>query len=179
MFQVPTHCLCCFGSFLDHPSEPDSSELNGMARDKHTAFHRLLKYSRYLRLWILVPIPNSFPIKVAPLPFYSHIACVTLRCDALHVLFFFFYFQVFYIVFFKWFFSRINAEFCLWGGSDKSTDTRRYDIAMHYYIFFFFKIIIVLKFKPLLRCAYVRYFNLYPESLDAETGQMRYMSDTA
>ena len=28
-----------------------------------------------------------------------------------------------------------------------------------------------LKFKPLLRCAYVRCFNLCPESLDAKTGQ--------
>ena len=28
-----------------------------------------------------------------------------------------------------------------------------------------------LKFKPLLRYAYVRYFNLCPESLDAKTGQ--------
>ena len=35
-------------------------------------------------------------------------------------------------------FSTINDEFWLWGGSGKSTDTRRYDIAMHYYIFFFF-----------------------------------------
>ena len=35
-------------------------------------------------------------------------------------------------------FSIINDEFRLWGGSDKSTDTRRYDIAMQYYIFFFF-----------------------------------------
>ena len=41
-------------------------------------------------------------------------------------------------------FSRINAEFWLWGGLGKSTDTRRYDIAMQYYIFFsFFKITFV------------------------------------
>ena len=40
-------------------------------------------------------------------------------------------------------FSTINDEFWLWGGSGKSTDTRRYDIAMHYYIFFFFKITFV------------------------------------
>ena len=28
-----------------------------------------------------------------------------------------------------------------------------------------------LKFKPLLRCAYVRYFNLCPKSLNVKTGQ--------
>ena len=49
---------------------------------------------------------------------------------------------------------------------------RRYDVAMHYYIFFFFlRLLLCLKFKPLLRCAYVRYFNLCPESLDTKTGQ--------
>ena len=53
---------------------------------------------------------------------------------------------------------------------------------MHYYIlftFFFFKIIIVKwnKIKPLLRCAYVRYFNLCPESLDAKTGQFASLLD--
>ena len=44
---------------------------------------------------------------------------------------------------------------------------------MHYYIFFFFflRLLLCLKFKPPLRCAYVRYFNLCPESLDAKTGQ--------
>ena len=47
---------------------------------------------------------------------------------------------------------------------------------MHYYIFSFFfffllRLLLCLKFKPLLCCAYVRYFNLCPESLDAKTGQ--------
>ena len=39
-------------------------------------------------------------------------------------------------------FSRINAEFWLWGGSGKSTDRRRYDIAMQYYIFFFLRLLL-------------------------------------
>ena len=43
---------------------------------------------------------------------------------------------------------------------------------MLYYIFFFFlRLLLYLKFKPLLRCAYVRYFNLCPKSLNAKTGQ--------
>ena len=43
---------------------------------------------------------------------------------------------------------------------------------MHYYFFFFIlSLLLCLKFKPLLRCANVRYFNLCPESLDAKTGQ--------
>ena len=37
--------------------------------------------------------------------------------------------------------------------------------------FFFLRLLLCLKFKPLLRSAYVRYFNLCPESLDAKTGQ--------
>ena len=58
------------------------------------------------------------------------------------------------------------------GGTGKSTDTRRYDVAMLYYIFFFFlRLLLYLKFKPLLRCAYVRYFNLCPKSLNVKTGQ--------
>ena len=43
---------------------------------------------------------------------------------------------------------------------------------MLYYIFFFFlRLLLYLKFKPLLRCAYVRYFNLCPKSLNVKTGQ--------
>ena len=41
-------------------------------------------------------------------------------------------------VYYIFVFSIINDEFWLRGGSGKSTDTRRYDIAMQYYIFFFF-----------------------------------------
>ena len=39
-------------------------------------------------------------------------------------------------VYYVFVFSIISDEFWLWGGSGESTDTRRYDIAMQYYIFF-------------------------------------------
>ena len=42
---------------------------------------------------------------------------------------------------------------------------------LHFFLFFFLRLLLCLKFKPLLRCAYVRYFNLCPEILDAKTGQ--------
>ena len=81
-------------------------------------------------------------------------------------------------VYYIFVFSIINDEFWLWGGSGKSTDTRRYDIAMQYYIFFFLlllffflRLLLQLKFKPLLRCAYVRYFHFFPENLVAKTEQ--------
>ena len=74
---------------------------------------------------------------------------------ALTIAFFYFCLLIpgFLHIFFTYFFSRIN-------------------VAMHYYFFFFIlSLLLCLKFKPLLRCANVRYFNLCPESLDAKTGQ--------
>ena len=49
--------------------------------------------------------------------------------------------------------------------------TVRRSHALLHVFFFFLRLLLCLKFKPLLRCAYVRYFNLCPESLDAKTGQ--------
>ena len=64
-------------------------------------------------------------------------------------------------------FFRINAEFWLWGGSDKSTDTRRYDIAMHYYIFFFS--LRLLLYLNLSRCCAVLMYDILIYILKAWT----------
>ena len=74
--------------------------------------------------------------------------------------------------FFTWFFFQNKRRILIVGWYRQKyryATVRRSHALLHF--FFFLRLLLCLKFKSLLRCAYVRYFNLCPESLDAKTGQ--------
>ena len=80
-----------------------------------------------------------------------------------------------FLFYFTWFFFQ-NKRWILIVGwyrqKYRYATVRRSHALLRFFFFFFkFRLLLCLKFKRLLRCAYVGYFNLCPESLDTKTGQ--------